>query len=85
MEERQMVNDQTNVEYISTSKDKLDSNKRSEIHTAETDGKSIQSNSITEEIRTRPEKESKAKRHKLKTGKRFILLIRQKLIQMISV
>lgn len=68
VEERQMVDIQTTIEYISTSKDKLDSNKRSEIHTAETDGKSIQSNSIAEEIRTSPEKRKQSQ--KLQTTNR---------------
>ena len=65
-----MVNIQTTIEDISTSKDKLDSNKRSEIHTAETDGKSIQSNSITEEIRTLPEKRNESQKPPTKSRKK---------------
>lgn len=66
-----MVNIQTTFEDISTSKDKLDSNKRSEIHTAETDGKSIQSDSITEEIRTSPEKRKQSQKAQTKNRKKF--------------
>ena len=70
VEERQMVNDQSNVEDISTSKDKLDSNKRSEIDTAKTNRKSIQSKSNTEEIRTLPEKRNQSQKAQTKNRKR---------------
>ena len=80
VEERQMVNNQTTIEDISTSKDKLDSNKRSEIDTAETNGKSIQSNSITEEIRTHPEKRKKSQKAQTKNRKKVHSSNKTKLI-----